>query len=62
MDEKPLISKTIPINNHLQSRNKSEQHSLINMRFDPIQNSPPSLWKIRLNKRVGNSPIKHIAT
>jgi hypothetical protein len=50
------ISKPITI----QSNNKSEQYSLNNMRFDPIQNSPPTQWKIRLNQRVGNSPIKNI--
>ena len=52
------ISKPITI----QSSNKSEQYSLNNMRFDPIQNSPPTQWKIRLNQRVGNSPIKNIMT
>jgi len=52
------ISKPITI----QSSNKSEQYSLNNMRFDPIQNSPPTQWKLRLNQRVGNSPIKNIMT
>ena len=51
MDEKPM-SKTLPINITIQSKNKAEQHSLINMRFDPIQNSPPNSWNKRLNKRI----------
>jgi hypothetical protein len=41
-------------------RSKTE-YSLMNMRFDPAQNSPPSLWKMRLNQRIGGavqSPIK----
>ena len=37
---------------------KKEQYNVINMRFDPVQNSPPSLWKMRLNHRLGESPIK----
>jgi hypothetical protein len=37
-----------------------KQYSLNNTSFDPTQNSPPSIWKMRLNKRVGDSPIKHI--
>jgi len=35
-------------------RHIPEQYSLNTMRFDPTQNSPPSLWKMRLNKRVGS--------
>lgn len=55
----PLKRKTsLPIT--IQSKNISEQYSLNNLRFDPNQNSPPTLWKIRLNKRIGSSsPIKH---
>ncbi len=37
------------------NRYKNEQYSLINSSFDPPQNSPPSLWKIRLNNRIGSS-------
>jgi hypothetical protein len=51
MDEK-LVSKTKPINITVQSKNV---YSLNNMRFDPTQNSPPSLWKVRLNKRMSDS-------
>jgi hypothetical protein len=56
MDEIPLKRKiSLPITI------TSNQSSLNNMRFDPNQNSPPTLWKLRLDKRVGsNSPIKHI--
>ena len=35
------------------TKSKLEQYSLLHTRFDPPQNSPPSLWKMRLNKRVG---------
>ena len=55
----PLKIKTsLPIT--IQSKSIYEQCSLNNMRFDPTQNSPPTLWKMRLNKRVGDSPIKHV--
>lgn len=43
--------KSIPI--VIPTRTKLEQYSLLHTRFDPPQNSPPSLWKMRLNKRVG---------
>ena len=37
----------------------TDQYSLNTMQFDPTQNSPPSLWKIRLNKRIGgDNPLK----
>ena len=32
-----------------------DQYSIIQARFDPIQNSPPSMWKARLNKRLHSS-------
>jgi len=54
MDEKPM-TKTLPLNIPILSKNKPEQYSLFSMRFDPTQNSPPNSWKKRLNKRVGNS-------
>ena len=60
MDEMPLKIKTTTLPINIPSKNmSSEQYSLNNMRFDPIKNSPPTQWKIRLNKRVGDSPIKH---
>jgi hypothetical protein len=31
---------------------KNHQYSLSTIAFDPIQNSPPCLWKMRLNKRI----------
>ena len=48
------IAKALPI------EIKREHYNLISARFDPIQNSPPSLWKMRLNKRMGESPIKNL--
>lgn len=54
MYELPPLKKTIAIA-------IPTQQSLINMRFDPTQNSPPSLWKLRLNKRVADSHIKRVA-
>jgi hypothetical protein len=42
------ISKAIQI----PTRQKNEQYSIKNTAFDPTQNSPPSMWKMRLNKRV----------
>ena len=59
-----LIAKSSPISIQ---RPMAEQYNLIHMRFDPTQNSPPSLWKIRLNKRnglgnavgLGTRPIKY---
>jgi hypothetical protein len=37
-----------------------KQYNLNNSSFDPTQNSPPSLWKMRLNKRIGDSPIRNV--
>jgi hypothetical protein len=52
MDE---IAKSIAI----PKRVISEQYSLSNIHFGPTQNSPPSLWKMRLNKRIGtDNPLK----
>ena len=53
MDEKPM-TKTVPINIPILSKNKLEQYSSFSIRFDPTQNSPPNSWKKRLNKRFGN--------
>jgi hypothetical protein len=53
------INKSRPINIAIQSINKKDQYSLNNTCFDPTQNSPPSLWKQRLNKRIGDSPVKY---
>lgn len=58
MDEKSNMVKSQPIS--VISNRNVQQYSLNNMQFDPTQNSPPSLWKIRLNKRVGDSPIKNV--
>ena len=34
---------------------KNTQYSLSHIAFDPPQHSPPSLWKMRLNKRIGGT-------
>ena len=47
---------TLPIAITMPIAIKSEQYNLNNMRFDPTQNSPPSVWKTRLNKRIAASP------
>ena len=47
-----LIAKPIPISM------KNNQYSLSIKQIDPIQNSPPSLWKMRLQKRIGDNPLK----
>jgi hypothetical protein len=41
-------------------RHLNEQYSLSKIQFDPIQNSPPSLWKMRLNKRIGETHLKNL--
>jgi len=46
------IAILTPINN--------KQYTLNNIPFEPPQNSPPSIWKMRLNKRIGESPIRKI--
>lgn len=38
---------------------KGEQYSIKNTAFDPTQNSPPSIWKMRLKKRVGEPSSLH---
>ena len=36
----------------------NKQYKLYNNQFEPTQNSPPSTWKIRLNKRIGLRPMR----
>ena len=50
------IAKAIAI--PIQLKSITKRYSLNNICFDPIQNSPPSLWKMRLNKRIGDNPLK----
>lgn len=52
------IAKATPI----PIKHLTDQYSLNNIPFDPTQNSPPSLWKIRLNKRLGETPLKKNTT
>ena len=49
-----LIAKPIPISM------KNNHYSLSIKQIDPIQNSPPSLWKMRLHKRIGENPLKKV--
>lgn len=49
-------AKSIPI----QIKYINEQYSLSKIQFDPIQNSPPSLWKMRLNNRIGETRLKNL--
>jgi len=50
----PILSQPIEI-----PKKQNEQYSIKSNCFDPSQSSPPSIWKTRLNKRLGDSPIKH---
>jgi len=47
------ITNTINIKDSLIFKNVN--YSLNNNEFNPIQNSPPSVWKTRLNKRIGKN-------
>lgn len=47
------IAKPIPIKSITE-----HYYGLNHTQFDPTQNSPPSLWKMRLNKRIGETPLK----
>lgn len=44
-------TKTIPI----AIINPMQQYTLKHGLFDPIQNSPPSVWKARLLSRINNT-------
>lgn len=37
----------------------NEQYGIKTNCFDPTQDSPPSVWKTRLNNRIGGSRIKY---
>lgn len=56
MDE---LSKARSMPIQIQIKPMNEQYSLSKIQFNPIQNSPPSLWKIRLNKRIGETHLKN---
>jgi len=53
------LSIAIPIEISKNIMNQNQEYSIKNNCFDPTQNSPPSVWKMRLNKRLGDSPIKY---
>lgn len=55
----PSLPISIPVEISKNIMIKNEQYSIKNTCFDPTQNSPPSVWKIRLTKRLGDSPIKY---
>ena len=42
----------------IQMKQRTEHYSLSHLPFDPPQNSPPSLWKMRLHKRIGENPLR----
>ena len=50
------VINSLPIPIAIPIKTKFEQYSLLYTRFDPPQNSPPSMWKMRLNNRVGVTP------
>jgi hypothetical protein len=50
------LSNPIPIK---EVSNINKQYGIKNNCFYPVQNSPPSIWKIRLNKRLGDNQINH---
>jgi len=53
------LTLPLPIEIQKNTTIQNEQYSIKNNCFDPNQNSPPSVWKIRLNKRLGDNPIKY---
>ena len=55
MDEL-IKARSMPI----QIKPMNEKYSLSKIQFEPIQNSPPSLWKMRLNKRIGETHLKNL--
>ena len=55
----PPVSTTTPIEISRNMPFFNEQYSIKMNCFDPTQNSPPSVWKMRLTKRLGDSPIKY---
>ena len=50
------VINSLPMPIAIPIKTKFEQYSLLHTRFDPPQNSPPSMWKMRLNNRVGVTP------
>jgi hypothetical protein len=53
MNEVRVINKTPAITIPFK-----QQYSLKHGLFDPLQNSPPSIWKERLNKRLSKTMNK----
>lgn len=55
------VSKTESSPIVIQNQSNIKQYTLNNIPYEPPQNSPPSIWKLRLNKRIGGSPVKKIS-
>jgi hypothetical protein len=53
MDNVHITKKTKPIT----IASPIQPYSLKNGLFDPIQNSPPSVWKARLMNRINNTGV-----
>ena len=53
INEIRLINKTSAINIP-----STQQYNLKHGLFDPLQNSPPSIWKDRLKKRINKTITK----
>ena len=53
MNEVRVINKTPAINIPIK-----QQYNLKHGLFDPLQNSPPSVWKERLHKRLSKTMNK----
>lgn len=51
MDNTVMNNKTQPI----AIINPLQQYTLKHGLFDPVQNSPPSIWKARLMQRLNNT-------
>lgn len=51
MDSTVMNNKTQPI----AIINPLQQYTLKHGLFDPVQNSPPSIWKARLMQRLNNT-------
>jgi hypothetical protein len=53
ISEERIVTKTPAVNIPIK-----RQYTLSHGLFDPLQNSPPSIWKERLKKRLDKTNIK----
>ena len=58
MDSTVMNNKTQPV----AIINPLQQYTLKHGLFDPIQNSPPSVWKTRLMQRLNNTVMPNPQT